>query len=87
MAIRTILYEFSMGDVEDPEIYAAEPLWQWQQSDAGKWCMKNCLPDSVTWGLSADMLNWGHRVTVYGDLAEHDHTYFRLKYHDYTKRT
>ena len=37
MAIRTLLHEFRLGDVEDPEIYAAQPIWEWQQTEAGAW--------------------------------------------------
>jgi hypothetical protein len=83
--IRTILHEFSMGDVEDPELYAAFPLSEWEQSEAGQWAMKNCV-DTPSWRLSVDPYNYGHQVIVYGDLYEHDHTYFRLKFYDYTKR-
>jgi hypothetical protein len=30
-----VVHEFTMGDVEDPDIYAAEPLLAWQKSEAG----------------------------------------------------
>ena len=34
--VRTILvHEFIIGDVEDPEIYAADPLLKWQESEEG----------------------------------------------------
>ena len=84
--IRTILHEFRMGDVDDPQIYAAEPLWQWQQSEAGQWAMQNCV-ETPSWTIGYDPLGWGHRVTIIGDLLEHDYTYFKLKFYDYTKRT
>ena len=83
--IRTVLHEFFMGDVEDPQIYAAQPLWEWQQTEAGAWAMRNCVETPI-WNMSTDPFNYGHKVTVLGDLHEHDHTYFRLKYYDYTKR-
>jgi len=35
------VHEFTMGDVEDPEVYAAEPLYAWQISEQGKWVMEN----------------------------------------------
>jgi hypothetical protein len=31
------VHEFTMGDVEDPDLYAAEPLYKWQESAEGKW--------------------------------------------------
>jgi hypothetical protein len=80
MKIRTLLYEFSLGDVEDPQLYAAGPLIEWERSEAGKWCQEHCVPESITWGVGTDLLSWGHRVHVYGDFEEQDLTYFNLKY-------
>jgi len=40
--VRTIVvHEFLMGDVEDPDLYAADPLIKWEQSEIGQWVMKN----------------------------------------------
>ena len=36
MAVTLVVHEFTLGDVDDPEIYAAVPLYEWQLSDAGK---------------------------------------------------
>ena len=36
-----IVHEFSLSDVDDPDLLAAEPIWNWQQSDSGKWVMEN----------------------------------------------
>ena len=80
MAIRTVLHEFIMGDNDDPEIYAAGSIWEWQQSEAGQWCMKNCVPKSLSYGIGADIYGYGYKVHLYGDLEEHNLTYFNLKY-------
>ena len=41
-----------MGDVEDPEIYCAEPIYQWQQTPAGKWCMeKPQIQPTILWPI------------------------------------
>lgn len=80
MVIRTLLYEFNLSDCEDPEIYVAQPIWEWQNTEAGKWCMKNCMPKSITWGFGVDPYHYGYRVHIYGDLAEHDLTYYTVKY-------
>ena len=83
--IRTILHEFNMGDVDDPMLYAAFPLHDWEKSEAGAWAIKNSVGE-CSFAVSTDPYNFGYRVTVYGDLYEHDHTYYRLKYYDFTKR-
>lgn len=79
MAIKTLLYSFNLGDVEDPQIYAGVPLCEWQQSEAGQWCMENCIETPV-WHTYPDTLNWGYKVTVTGLLKDADHTFFHLKY-------
>jgi len=60
---KIVVHKFTMGDVEDPDLYAAEPLWNWQQSDHGKWVMENAL-DTPEWHRQADLVNWGHSYAV-----------------------
>lgn len=36
MTSKYILHEFTMSWVEDPEIYCAEPIINWQQTPEGK---------------------------------------------------
>ena len=85
MAIRTVLHEFRMGDVEDPQIYASQPIYEWQQSEAGKWCMKNCIKDSIVWTTSLDHSHYGYKVVIHGEFEPHDLTYYNLKYNKFEK--
>ena len=32
---KLVVHRFRLGDVEDPDLYAAEPLYKWQESDSG----------------------------------------------------
>jgi hypothetical protein len=73
-----IFYEFTLGDVEDPEIYAAQPLCEWQTTEMGEWVMKHC-PDP-TYQISVDPHTWGYKVIIHGKLTAEDATYFTLKY-------
>jgi hypothetical protein len=73
------VHEFSMGDVEDPELYAAQPLWEWQQSEAGQWVMENAV-DKPYWIQSLDYNSWGHTFKVMARLAEQDQTFWALKW-------
>jgi hypothetical protein len=38
-----VVHNFPMGDVEDPDLYAASPLYEWQQSEAGAWVMAHAV--------------------------------------------
>ena len=67
-----------MGDVDDPEIYAAQPLWEWQQTEQGQWVMAHCKEPKFE--IGSDAMSWGHRVRVYGEVADSDATFFQLRW-------
>ena len=73
-----VFHTFRMGDVEDPEIYAAVPINDWQQSEQGQWVMKHCSDPQFR--ISPDNYAWGHAVSIYGPLAEKDAVIFLLKW-------
>jgi hypothetical protein len=58
-----VVHSFTMGDVEDPDLYASEPLWKWQQSPFGEWCMKHAA-DTPTWHRQADPMSYGYKYTI-----------------------
>lgn len=58
-----VIHEFRMGDVEDPDLFAAEPLLEWEKSDAGQWAMKHAA-DTPTWHRSADPVTYGYRYQI-----------------------
>lgn len=60
---KIVVHSFTMGDVEDPDLYAAEPLYQWQNSDQGAWVMSNAL-DTPEWNRMADPISYGHKYYV-----------------------
>lgn len=77
--ISVIVHKFRMGDVEDPVLYAAEPLYKWEQSDAGKWIIQNSVEQPV-WNLVPHADFFGHEVIIKAILTPEDHTYWKLKY-------
>lgn len=79
MVVKLQVCEFTMGDVEDPELYAAEPLWNWQQSEAGQWVMANAIK-TPSWHLAPDYSSYGHKVYVTADFTESNATFFKLKW-------
>ena len=82
--VTIVVYEFSVGDVDDPDLYAAAPLWEWQQSEAGKWIMEHSV-ETPQWGRSNDYRTYSLHYRVTAKLHEQDATFFKLKY-DYPKR-
>lgn len=74
-----VVHEFLMGDVEDPDLYAGEPLWQWQNSEAGKWVMEHAV-EQPYWIRSHDFHTYGYRYKIVARLSEPMQTFFRLKF-------
>ena len=57
------VHMFDMGDVEDPDLYAAEPLWKWQNSEQGQWVMEHAL-ETPAWYRVMDPMQYGYRYSV-----------------------
>jgi hypothetical protein len=68
-----------MSDVDDPEIYAAEPILKWQDSDQGKWVMANAA-DKPYWVQHLDHNIMGYEYKIMARLSEQNETYWRLKW-------
>lgn len=73
-----VLHQFFMGDVEDPELYAAEPIYKWQQTPAGKWCMEHASDLHFNTGL--DPSSYGYKITIVGNLEDKLATEFLLRW-------
>lgn len=73
------VHEFSVGDVEDPAIYAGPPIWDWQQSEAGQWVMSNAV-EVPYWIKSTDYSTWGTKFKIMARLSEQNQTFWNLKW-------
>ena len=59
-------HSFTMGDVEDIDIYVAEPIYKWQQTDQGKWVMQHA--HNLTYHTAPDLYTFGYRVAITGNI-------------------
>ncbi len=73
------VHEFTMGDVDDFEIYVAEPLLKWEKSEQGQWVMANAS-EVPYWTSGWDLNSYGTKVSIIAELKEEDATYFNLKW-------
>ena len=73
------VHEFTMGDVEDPDLYAAEPLLEWQHSEMGKFVMSKAI-ETPEWHRHADHTTYGYQYAVVAKLKERDYTFWVLKW-------
>lgn len=74
-----VVHRFQMGDVEDPDLYAAEPLWKWQQSEAGKWIMEHAV-DQPEWHRHTEPSTYTTQYVVTAKLTDRDYTFWALKW-------
>jgi hypothetical protein len=67
-----------MGDVDDIDIYAAQPIHEWQQTEKGRWVMENAT--NLRYHTYPDPTTFGYKVTIRGDLKEKKATEYYLKW-------
>ena len=76
---KIIVHKFSMGDVEDPDLYAAQPLWEWQESEMGAWVMKHAV-QTPEWHRQMDQIQYHMQYAVVAKLKDVDYTFWVLKW-------
>ncbi len=77
--IKVNVLEMHLGDVEDPEIYAAEPLIKWEHSDQGQWVMNHAVEKPV-FHIVPNHMTYGWMVIVNAFFSEKDYVLWKLKY-------
>jgi hypothetical protein len=74
-----VVHRFSVGDVEDPDIYASIPLIEWEKSEQGQWVMTNAV-DTPTWHRMVDNQMIGYRYEIRAQLRGAVLTEWLLRY-------
>ena len=69
-----------MGDVEDPELYAAFPLGEFMETEKGKWIKSHCKDPCYI--IRPDPNTFGVRCIVYGDVEDKSATEYYLKWNN-----
>ena len=77
--IECVVHTIKMGDVEDPDLYVADPIWKWQQTEEGQWIMKNSKPAPI-WKRYHDPMIYGYSYTIHAFLKSKDYVFWSLKF-------
>ena len=77
--IEYMVHTFHLADVEDPEIYVAEPIYKWQQTEAGKYIMEKSLPEPM-WMRHINSNTYGYVYKILAYLTPEDLTYYKLRF-------
>lgn len=64
-----IVHQFIVSDSEDPDIYAAQSLWEWENSEQGKFVMNNA-EEKPMWHRHLDAGTYGYRYAITAKLEK-----------------
>lgn len=74
-----VVHTIMMGDVEDPDLYVAHPMYEWERSEEGQWIMKHSIP-APSWHRLIDHNTMGYQYKIRAYLKPVDYTYWKLKF-------
>lgn len=72
-----LVHSFNLGDVEDPEIYAAAPLMEFMNSEAGQW-LKQRSTRQMTYTIDNSYQDFCIKCKVWAQLNEQDTILYKL---------
>lgn len=73
------VHKFSVGDSEDPDLYAADPIYRWEQSEVGQYIMSKAVETPI-WKRHTDITSYGTHYVIFAKLYEEDITYYTLRW-------
>ena len=76
---RVVVHQFKLRDVDDPDIYASQPLWEWEQSESGKWIREHAI-EAPQWHRYDDPMSFATNYAITALLKEQDYAIWILKY-------
>jgi len=77
--MKVLVHNFLLGDVEDPEIYAAEPILKFERTERGQWLVENSYKE-MSYDIVADPSTFAYKVVLHAWLSEQNLTFYTLKW-------
>lgn len=76
-----VVYTFSVdGFVDDPELYAAEKLHEWEISEEGQWVKRNSIPNTLVWKRMNNYANYQYNFCIWCKFKKEDLIMWKLKF-------
>jgi hypothetical protein len=76
---KVVVHKFNLADVEDPDIYAAGPIFDWERSEAGQFVIKHAV-DKPEWHRHMDPMFMGYRYIILAELETKKLSEFYLRW-------
>jgi hypothetical protein len=81
---KVVVHRFRVGDAEDPDLYAAEPMLEWERQPAGKFIMENAI-ETPEWHRQLDYTTYGYQYIIVAELEKKKLSEYYLKFDKTTK--
>jgi hypothetical protein len=79
---KVVVHRFTISDTDDPEIYAAEPILEWQASESGKYVMKHSITVPV-FHKHLDYFKLDYQYAITAELEKGKYSEFLLRFGRY----
>ena len=76
---KVVVHRFRVGDAEDPDLYAAEPILEWERQPSGKFIMENAIETPV-WHRQLDQTTYGYQYIIVAELEKKKLSEYYLKF-------
>jgi hypothetical protein len=64
---KVVFHRFRLSDVEDPDLWAAEPIYKWEKSEPGQFVMKHAI-DKPVWHRNIDHVTYSYQYIIVAEL-------------------
>ena len=79
--MKILVHSIEMGDVEDPEIYAADPIIEFEKTEQGLWLKEHSL-EQMEFIIRPNGGAFGFIIHLFAQLTDKDLTYYSLKWRE-----
>ena len=76
---KVVVHRFQLGDVEDPDLYAAEPIYKWEKSEAGQFIMEHAI-DTPEWHRQLNHSFYGYEYAIVAMMPAKKLSEFYLRF-------
>ena len=75
-----IVHRFRVVNSEDdPQLHIADPLYDWEHSEEGRWVMTNAI-ETPSWHTAIDNNSYCYECIVTAKFTPEKYTFWKLKY-------
>lgn len=76
--VNCIVHTFQIGgEIEDPDVWAGESLYNWEHSDVGQWVINNTTEMPIWFRKPGD---YGYQFEIHATFEEPKYIFWKLKY-------